>query len=87
MSCYDCEECSEGDEASFTNTEWLGIPTPINIYPESIENACNDHIDKCDDYHLLSEPITKNCILARLAEFEEIDYYLLKATSKLAMLQ
>ena len=75
----------EGDEASCTNTEWLGIPTTINIYPESIENACNDHIDECDDYHPLSELISKNCILALLTE--ESDYYLLKATSKSTVLQ
>ena len=30
LCCYDCEECLEGDETSCTNTEWLGIPTPIN---------------------------------------------------------
>ena len=43
--------------------EWLGIPTPINIYPESIENACNDHIDECDDYHPLSELVSKTVSL------------------------
>ena len=68
-----------------TNTECRRIPTPINIYSVSIENACNDHIDECDDYHPLSELISKNCILALLTE--ESEYYSLKATSKSTVFQ
>ncbi|XP_062578884.1 uncharacterized protein LOC134240823 [Saccostrea cucullata] len=85
LSCYDCEECLEGNVTNCTNTDFLGTPTSTIFSPEMRSHDINDAVDETNEYHPLSELVSKGCILALLSE--ESDYYLFKASSKSTVLE
>lgn len=87
LSCYNCEDCIEGNSEQCDLSNSLGNATLIYFTKEGSDNDTSDPENETSESQILSNLITKDCIFAVLCDDNVNEYYVMKASSKSVVLQ